>query len=327
MRFSVLATAAALAGFTAAQEDREFEFFCMNESGAEFGEDTLPGEYGTEFIWYDESTMQTFIDGGVNLFRLNFKMERLTPNQLTAAVDPGYMANLTSNVEFLTNQGVYAMIQPHNYGRFYENIITDVDGFGAWWATVAEPFADNEYVIFDVNNEFHDMDQNLVVQLNQAAIDAIRGAGATSQYITPEGNSWTGAWTWTSSGNSQTMGALTDPEDKLLYQMHQYLDSDGSGTHEECVSATIMSERLQAATQWLQSNGKRGFLGEFAAGPNDQCKQAINDGLSYLAANSDVWAGHCWWAAGPWWADYMYSIEPPSGTAYVEYFPILQNYQ
>ena len=38
------------------------------------------------------------------------------------------------------------------------------------------------------------MDQSLVVNLNQAAINGIRAAGATSQYITVEGNDWTGAW-------------------------------------------------------------------------------------------------------------------------------------
>jgi endoglucanase len=40
------------------------------------------------------------------------------------------------------------------------------------------------------------MDNTLVYQLNQAAIDGIRAAGATSQYIFVEGNSWTGAWHW-----------------------------------------------------------------------------------------------------------------------------------
>jgi endoglucanase len=40
------------------------------------------------------------------------------------------------------------------------------------------------------------MDNSLVLRLNQAAIDGIRAAGATSQYIFIEGNSWTGAWTW-----------------------------------------------------------------------------------------------------------------------------------
>ncbi len=43
------------------------------------------------------------------------------------------------------------------------------------------------------------MDNSLVVKLNQAAIDGIRGVGATSQYIFVEGNSYTGAWTWVCS--------------------------------------------------------------------------------------------------------------------------------
>ena len=43
------------------------------------------------------------------------------------------------------------------------------------------------------------MDNALVARLNQAAIDGIRGAGATSQTIFIEGNSWSGAWTWVSS--------------------------------------------------------------------------------------------------------------------------------
>lgn len=75
-------------------------------------------------------------------------------------------------------------------------MITDVEGFKTWWTTTAKLFANNDKVIFDTNNEYHDMDNSLVRQLNQAAIDGIRAAGATSQYIFVEGNSWTGAWTW-----------------------------------------------------------------------------------------------------------------------------------
>lgn len=84
------------------------------------------------------------------------------------------------------------MVQPHNYGRFYKNIITDVTGFKTWWSNVAKVYKDNSKVVFDINNEFHDMDQQLVFNLNQAGINGIREAGATSQWITPEGNSWTG---------------------------------------------------------------------------------------------------------------------------------------
>ena len=81
-------------------------------------------------------------------------------------------------------------------GRYYEKIITDVEGFKKWWTTTAKLFATNDKVVFDTNNEYHDMDQTLVQRLNQAAIDGIRAAGATTQYILVEGNSWSGAWTW-----------------------------------------------------------------------------------------------------------------------------------
>ncbi len=66
------------------------------------------------------------------------------------------------------------------------------------------------------------------------------------------------------------LGSLTDSENKLVYEMHQYLDSDGSGTSATCVSATIGSERLKAATQWLKTNKKLAILGEFAGGANAQ---------------------------------------------------------
>lgn len=166
------------------------------------------------------------------------------------------------------------------------------------------------------------MDQTLVLNLNQAAITAIRGAGATSQYIFAEGNSYTGAWTWTDVNDN--MKGLTDSADKLVYEMHQYLDSDGSGTSETCVSSTIGQERVKSATQWLKDNNKKGMLGEFAGGANDVCQSAVKGMLSYLQGNSDVWLGASWWAAGPWWHDYMFSMEPPNGTAYTNYLSTLK---
>lgn len=284
----------------------------------EFGENNLPGILNTDYVWPALSTIDTFIAKGFNIFRINFKQERLVPNSLTGALDQTYFDNLkkvmlchlkgivqvltnVQTVDYITSKGAYAMIQPHNYGRYYGSVITDVAGFQTYWKNTAAPFKDNQKVIFDVMNEFHDMDQTLVFNLNQAAINGIREAGATTQYITPEGNSWTGAWTWVSSGNAASLGALTDPQNKIIYQMHQYLDSDGSGTSTACVSSTIGAERVVAATEWLKANGKLGIIGEFAGGNNDQCKTAIKGMLDYLSANSDVWKGAIWWAAGPWW--------------------------
>ena len=103
--------------------------------------------------------------------------------------------------------------------------------------------------------------------------------------------------------------------------MHQYLDSDGSGTSPTCVSSTIGAERLQAATQWLQQNNLKGFLGEIGAGSNGGCNPAYAGRvvcsclICFTAAacisaiqgalcemqQSGVWLGALWWAAGPWW--------------------------
>lgn len=119
---------------------------------------------------------------------------------------------------------------------------------------------------------------------------------------------------------------LTDPQNKIVYEMHQYLDSDGSGTSATCVSSTIGQERVESATQWLIDNNKLGFIGEFAGGVNDVCKAAITGMLSYMEENSGVWLGASWWAAGPWWADYIFSIEPPSGMAYTGMLSTLEPY-
>jgi endoglucanase len=52
------------------------------------------------------------------------------------------------------------------------------------------------------------------------------------------------------------------------------------------VSATIGSERLVAATNWLRTNKKIGLIGEFAGGVNAQCQAAITDMLKYMNDNS-----------------------------------------
>lgn len=67
-----------------------------------------------------------------------------------------------------------------------------------------------------------------------------------------------------------------------LLEMHQYLDSDGSGTSDVCVSNTIGASRLADATAWLQSTGIKGFLGEICPlskikGTNDSLNICIGE--------------------------------------------------
>ncbi|KAJ5930628.1 endo-beta-1-4-glucanase B [Penicillium verhagenii] len=328
MRYALLLAASAALALAGPQGHSKrassFVWFGASESGGEFGSGDIPGALGTDYIWPDTSTIQTLRNAGMNIFRVPFLMERLVPGTLTSALNETYFEGLQSTVEFITSTGAYAIVDPHNYGRYYGDIITSTSDFAAFWTTVSTQFASNSKVIFDTNNEFNTEDQTLVLDLNQAAINAIRAAGATSQYIFVEGNSWSGAWTWTSVNTN--LVSLTDPNNKIVYEMHQYLDSDGSGTSDVCVNTTIGQNRVESATEWLQSNGKLGFLGEFAGGANSVCESAVTGMLTYLQDNSDVWLGASWWAAGPWWGDYIFSMEPPSGTGYTYYIDILSAY-
>lgn len=250
-------------------------------------------------------------------------MERMAVGSLTSNFDQGYLTNLTATVNHITQNGAWAVLDPHNFGRYNGNVITDTNAFKAFWVKLATHFKNNDKVIFDTNNEYNTMESSLVFDLNQAAINGIRETGAT-QYIFVEGNSWSGAWTWTQINTN--LVSLQDPQNKIVYEMHQYLDSDGSGTSTACVSNTIGVERVTAATKWLKDNGKVGFLGEFAGGANANCKEAVTGMLNHLQDNSDVWLGALWWAAGPWWGNYIYSFEPPSGTGYTYYNSLLKQY-
>ena len=190
------------------------------------------------------------------------------------------------------------------------------DAFADFWRRLAEHYAANPKVIFGLMNEPHDMATELWLTSANAAIAAIRAASATNLVLVP-GNGWTGAHSWSASyygtPNADAMVGVVDPMDNFAFEMHQYLDSNSSGTEDACASATIGAERMQEATAWLGQNGYKAFLGEFGGGRNATCYDAMDNLLTYLETNDDVWLGWTYWAAGPWWGDYMFSIEPEGG--------------
>lgn len=57
-------------------------------------------------------------------------MERmLSEDDLTSALAPAYLANYTGTIDYITSNGAYAIVDPHNFGRFYGDIIEDTAGF------------------------------------------------------------------------------------------------------------------------------------------------------------------------------------------------------
>ena len=290
-------------------------------AGAEFGESKLPGSYGADYIYPANESVGYYKAKGMNLVRVPFRWERLQP-QLNQDFDAAELARLKSLVDAAAAHGVDVLLDPHNYARYRGEIVgSDAvphTAFADFWRRLALQFKDNPHILFGLMNEPHSMATETWVAAANAGIAAIRGTGA-SNVITVPGNGWTGAHSWSQNfygtPNAQAMLNVTDSGNKLLFEVHQYLDGDSSGQSATCVSPTIGVERLRDFTGWLKANGKRGLLGEFAGGDNDTCRQAVSATLQYMKDNGDQWAGWVWWAGGPWWpADYIYDIEPKAGS-------------
>jgi endoglucanase len=289
-----------------------------NLSSAAFG--PIPGVYGTDYIYPPHSDVDYFTAKGFRIFRIPFLWERMQPT-LGQALDPTELGRLTDLVTYATSKNAYVLVDPHNYARYDGNVVGDTGGptaaqFGDFWSRLAIVFAANPAVVFGLMNEPYGMATELWLADANAAIAAIRDAGAQNLIFVP-GNGYTGAYDWTDNAygtpNSTVMLGVKDPLDNYVFEVHQYLNSDSSGSQPTCVSATIGSERLMAFTQWMSQNHVRGFLGEFGVSSDPTCLAALDDMLSYIDQHRDAWVGWTWWSAGPWWGSYMFSIEPNNG--------------
>ena len=291
----------------------------VNLAGADFGEGNLPGTFGVDYTYPTNAEATYFKSKGMNVIRLPFRWERLQPT-LNAALDPTELNRLQTFVNQAIAAGHTVVLDPHNYARYKNNIIgassvTNAN-FADFWGRVATVYKNNPAVIFGLMNEPNSMSTETWVAAANAAIASIRAVGANNVIAVP-GNGWTGAHSWDQNwygtANSIAMLSIKDSANNIMFEAHQYLDSNSSGTSDVCVSPTIGAERLVTFTNWLRTNGKKGFLGEFAGGNNATCNQSIANMLAYMQANADVWAGWTWWAAGPWWGGYIFTIEPSNG--------------
>ena len=285
-------------------------------AGAEFGENNLPGIYNTHYTYPTHGEIDYFTGKGMNTFRIAFRWERIQQAQF-AAFDATEAARLDDVVNYATGRGAYILLDPHNYARYFGTIIGQTgvpsSAFADFWTKLANRYKTNPKVIFGLMNEPNTMPTETWRDDANAAIAAIRAAGATNLILVP-GNAWTGAHSWLQNWygtpNGTVMLTISDPLNNYAFEAHQYLDGDSSGTSENCMSATIGAERLTAFTNWLRQNNRRGFLGEFAGGRNSLCYTALDNMLNYVEANNDVWIGWTYWAAGPWWGEYILTLEP-----------------
>ncbi|MDI6834723.1 MAG: glycoside hydrolase family 5 protein [Rhizobiaceae bacterium] len=277
----------------------------INLSGAEFGEP--PGTAGKDYVYPSNETIDYFASKGFTSVRLPFLWERLQP-RLEAELDATELARLVDTVGRLRERGLRIVLDPHNYARYRGEPIgsaaVPVAAFADFWSRLARVFANQPDVSFGLMNEPHDISAGQWREGANAAIAGIREAGADNLVLVP-GTAWTGAHSWQTSpsdgANADVMLGVVDPSDNYTYEVHQYFDSNFSGTSSICDRASDAVAAVEAFTRWLRDHGKRGYLGEFGVPADEACIGALADMVKVVEGNRDLWVGWAYWVAGDWW--------------------------
>ncbi|MFK0162619.1 glycoside hydrolase family 5 protein [Rhizobium sp. NPDC090279] len=291
----------------------------VNLSGAEYGE--RDGAANVNYTYPSEDTVRYFAGKGMNVIRLPFRWERLQP-ALGQPLNGGELQRLKDAVDLIQKHGMSVVLDPHNYAYYDKTQIgqapvTDL-AFGDFWARLAVEFSNHKGVAFGLMNEPHDIKAPDWLEAANTAIRSIRTVGARNLILVP-GTNWTGAHSWSADvlgggANGTVMLGIKDPLDFYAFEFHQYLDSDSSGTHPVCDGTDNAKRGMNDVTDWLRKNGKRGFLGEFGVAANDGCLDGLKQVLGIMNANSDVWLGWSYWAAGDWWPpEEPLNVQPHNG--------------
>jgi endoglucanase len=200
-----------------------------------------------------------------------------------------------------------------------------------------DPEIDMSRVLIDINEPVEVPDDKVfTVQVD--VIKALQAAGFTGKFLV-SGNFWSGLHSWTSSswtgsdGKNYTnanlftrdnfIAAGIDPDASLILDTHQYLDSDYSGTHSDCLTDLSTTGttgfNLQAYVDYLEDNQFQAMVTEFSVGSDQStCEPALRQFLDYMQTNAVTadkkhgFVGWQMWGAGHGWGDYEMGVTPDS---------------
>ncbi|CAD0095703.1 unnamed protein product [Aureobasidium vineae] len=304
----------------AAASTGKVKYAGVNIAGFDFGMDTNGDSTGS---YVDPGTtgqnqMNHFVkDDKLNTFRLPVGWQYLVNNQLGGNLDSTFFAKYDQQMTYCLNSGAaLCILDLHNYARWNGQIVGSSGGpTNAQFASIWSQLATKPKVAFGLMNEPHDLqDINAWATTIQAAVTAIRKAGATQNMILLPGNDCDN---FVDNGSAAALNKITNldgSKSNLVFDVHQYSDSDNSGTHNTCVSSSSNIAGFSKLASWLRTNSRQAILTE-TGGSNDQsCLTAVCDILNYLMTNSDVYLGWTGWSAGMFATDYVLS-EVPTGSA------------
>lgn len=289
----------------------------INLSGMEFGGTTTDNPFTIQNTNVDFYATKNFTN-----VRLPHNWSRLQ-HTLLGALDivgngTGDAEKYKATLDYITNtKGMYCIVDPHDFGgrlgttaKLGDDVLP-VAAFEDYCTKLIQYLGvTNNKIVFCLMNEPVGISAGRWAKTAQSIVYALRAAGFKGLIHVP-GTSFTGAWSWITSGNAAAMTGFIDPLSNFAFEVHQYLDSDSSGTSATCTVGAGAS-RLDGFTDWLALvPARRGFLGEFGSAGNSQCETEVNALLNDWEASSQT-VGWSAWGGGQYWASaYIFRLEDP----------------
>lgn len=292
---------------------------------------TIPGTYGTSYMYPKFEDLWYFKAKGVRLIRLPFRWQRLQSdlNGSLTAKDVTQMRLVIKEAERL---GIWVLLDMHDYcertvnGVKYEIGVSKVAGatpivtadhFADAWVKLVNAFLDCKNIWgYDLMNEPKGLDINILKNNYQTVINAIRQVD-TKTAIVVEGKNYAGAQSWPST--SDELKNLTDPiGNNIIYAAHTYFDSNNSGTYpstyeNEVKDPKVYKTRLDPFVNWLNTNNKNGMLGEYgvpyngAKNSDPRYMDMMDSVFTYLKKNQLT---STYWCGGAMYDAYQLTVQP-----------------
>lgn len=289
---------------------------------------------GTNYPTYSDALLDWYKTKNVKSVRFMYTWEAVQSavGGPVPAIEPGYAnywTDLTSVLSRLLVRDIYVILAPWQYNAashdtdiVYGNAAFNSAHFADFWGKFATAIngvtVNDQRVAFDLINEPHTHAEsgNKVGDIGisladwftcaQAAINAIRAAGATNTIFVP-GMAYTAASSFTTNGSSTAWLNLTDPQNNIAVSVHCYT---GLGS----ASPTVLRDACSALVTWARTNAIKVNIGEIAIDAGDNSKAPFcstfaiataqwADWNSFCVANNDVLVGWNWWgnSAPDWW--------------------------
>jgi endoglucanase len=312
----------------AAAEGEKVELIGLNVAGAAFASSYIPGQHGTNYFFPGDDYFDKWRDKGVRRIRFSILWERLQP-EMKGELDEDYARRIDTMLAEAEAHNIKVLLDVHNYGRYYGKTVGTEEAPLAIYRDLMERIArrwgENPAVYaYDIMNEPYGSANAYWPALAQVGIDGIRTYDQRKA-IYVEGRNWSSAQNW--PGYNDSLLALEDPADNIVFSAHIYIDPNSSGSYTEALSEDpdpmIGVNRVKPFVNWLIKHGKRGHIGEFGV-PGDDPRWLVpmDNLLAYLQQQCIPFD---YWAAGPSWGGYKLSVEPIKGEDRPQW-PVLAKY-